>query len=85
MTAYSEQRYGDALEAVRSGLERTPDGAGLHYNYACFAALAGETGDDVFEHLRRAVESLPRFREDARRDDDLAAVRADPRFDDALR
>ena len=85
MTAYSEQRYADAVEAVRRGLEQMPDHAGLHYNYACFAALAGDSGDDTFAHLRRSIELLPRFREDARRDDDFAAVRDDPRFDDALR
>ena len=85
MTAYNEQRYADALEAVRAGLKHTPDNPGLHYNYACFAALAGDTGDEMFSHLRRSVELLPRFREDARRDDDLAAVRDDPRFEEALR
>src|SRR4051812_38837561 len=45
LTAYGEQRYGDALDLVRSGLERTPDNGGLHFNYACFASLAGDTGD----------------------------------------
>jgi hypothetical protein len=85
MKAYREQRYADALDAVRGALERMPDHAGLHYNYACFATLAGETDDDTFAHLRRAVELLPRFREDARRDDDFAAVRDDPRFEEALR
>ena len=84
MTAYNEQRYADALEAVRSALEHVPDHAGLHYNYACFATLSGDTGDDTFAHLRRSVELLPRFREDARRDDDLATVRDDPRFEQAL-
>jgi hypothetical protein len=85
MKAYGDQRYADAVEAVSAGLERMPDNAGLHYNYACFATLAGETGDETFDHLRRSVELLPRFREDARRDDDLAAVRDDPRFEEALR
>jgi hypothetical protein len=85
MTAYGEQRYADALEAVRGGLEQVPDNPGLHYNYACFATLAGDTGDDMFAHLKRSVELLPRFRDDARRDDDLAAVREDPRFEEALR
>jgi len=85
MKAYGEERYDDAVEAVRSALEHVPDHAGLHYNYACFATLAGDTGDDTFAHLRRAVELLPRFREDARRDDDFAAVRDDPRFEEALR
>ena len=85
MTAYREQRYADAFEAVRRGLEHVPDNAGLHYNYACFGTLAGETGDETFEHLRRSVELFPPFREQARTDDDLAAVRADPRFEEALR
>ena len=85
MTAYGEQRYADALEAVRGALEHMPDHAGLHYNYACFATLAGDTSDETFAHLRRSVELLPRFREDAPRDDDFAAVRDDPRFEQALR
>jgi hypothetical protein len=85
MRAYGDQRYADALEAVRTGLQHSPDHPGLHYNYACFAALAGDTGDETFEHLRRSVELYPRFREQARRDDDFAAVRDDPRFDEALR
>jgi hypothetical protein len=85
MTAYGEQRYADAFDAVRRGLEHSPDNPGLHYNYACFATLAGETGDETFEHLRRSVELFPRFREQARTDDDLAAVRDDSRFEDALR
>ena len=85
MTAYSEQRYADALEAVRRGLEQMPDHAGLHYNYACFATLAGDTGADTFAHLRRSVELRPSFREQARRDDDFAAVQDDPRFEQALR
>jgi mannose-6-phosphate isomerase-like protein (cupin superfamily) len=85
MTAYGEQRYDDALEAVRRGLEHVPDNAGLHYNYACFATLAGETGDETFDHLKTSVELFPRFREQARTDDDLADVRDDPRFEEALR
>jgi quercetin dioxygenase-like cupin family protein len=85
MTAYGEGRYGDALAAVSGALDRIPDHAGLHYNYACFETLAGETGDETFTHLRRSVELRPQFREDARRDDDFAAVRDDPRFEHALR
>jgi Cupin domain len=85
MTAYGEQRYADALEAVRGGLEHMPDHPGLNYNYACFATLAGDTGDETFAHLRRSVELHPSFREQARSDDDFAAVRNDPRFEEALR
>ena len=85
MRAYGDQRYADALEAVRGALGHMPDHAGLNYNYACFATLAGDTSDETFAHLRRAVELSPRFREDAGRDDDFAAVRDDPRFEEALR
>jgi hypothetical protein len=85
MTAYGEQRYADAVAAVRLGLEQTPDHPGLLYNYACFATLAGQTGDETFDHLRRSVELHPSFREQARADDDFAAVRDDPRFEAALR
>jgi len=85
MKAYGEQRYADAQASVRQGLELMPDHAGLNFNYACFATLAGDTSDETFEHLRRAAELLPRFREDARRDGDLAAIRDDPRFEEALR
>ena len=85
MTAYGEQRYADALEAVRAGLQHTPDHPGLHYNYACFATLTGDTSDETFGHLRRSVELLPRFREQARTDDDFVTVRNDPRFEEALR
>ena len=85
MAAYGEQRYGDALDAVRRGLEQVPDSPGLNFNYACFSALAGEIGDETFDHLKRSVELFPPFREQARGDEDLAAVRDDPRFEDALR
>jgi mannose-6-phosphate isomerase-like protein (cupin superfamily) len=85
MSAYGEQRYADAAAAVRRALETYPDHAGLNYNYACFATLAGEVDDETFAHLRRGVEGFPPFREQARGDDDLAAVRDDPRFEDALR
>jgi len=84
MTAYGEQRYGDAAAIVRRGLEEFPDHAGLNYNYACFATLAGETDDETFDRLRRGIEGFPPFREMARGDDDLASVRDDPRFEAAL-
>jgi hypothetical protein len=85
MNAYREQRYADALEAVRRGLEQSPDQPGLNFNYACFSSLAGEIDDETFNHLRRSVELFPPFRQQSRADDDLDAVRDDPRFEEALR
>jgi mannose-6-phosphate isomerase-like protein (cupin superfamily) len=85
MAAFGGQRDAAALEAVRRGLEQIPDHPGLHYNYACFATLAGDTGDETFGHLRRSVELFQPFRDQARADDDFAAVRDDPLFEEALR
>ena len=85
LTAYREQRYADAVDAVRRGLEHSPDQPGLNFNYACFSSLAGEIDDRTFNHLRRSVELFPPFREQARTDEDLTAVRDDPRFEEALR
>jgi hypothetical protein len=85
ITAYGEQRYDDALTAVREGLEQVPDHPGLHFNYACFAALAGDISDETFDHLRRSIELFPPFRDAARTDSDFSAVRNDPRFEEALR
>jgi len=85
LEAYGEQRYADALDAVRRGLAKNPDRAGLHFNYACFASLSGEIDDELFDHLRVSVEGFPPFREQAQQDDDLAPVRDDPRFAEAVR
>src|SRR5206468_6440083 len=59
---YREGRYAEAAETVRRALAAQPDHAGLNYNVACFAVLAGERDDDVFDHLRRAVAAFPPFR-----------------------
>jgi len=70
MQAYGERRYADAPEAVRNALARMPDHAGLNYNAACFAVLAGDTSDETFAHLRRSVETaaaIPRRRAPGRR------------------
>ena len=84
LRAYGEQRYADALATVQKALAEHPDHPGLHYNYACFATLAGDTSDETFEHLRRSVELFEPFRQGARQDDDFASVRDDPRFEAAL-
>jgi len=38
-----------------------PDHAGFHYNLSVLATLAGDTGDETFDHLRRSVELFPPF------------------------
>jgi hypothetical protein len=85
ITAYGEQRYDDALAAVREGLEHSPDHPGLLYNYACFASISGNASDETFAQLRRAIELSPQFRDQAKGDSDFDAVRDDPRFEEAVR
>jgi hypothetical protein len=63
---------------------RIPGHAGLNYN-ACFATFAFATGDETFERLRGSVDLFPPFRDQARSEEDLPAVRDDPRFKEALR
>ena len=85
MAAYGEQRYGDALDAVRRRPRAGARQPGPPLQLRVLRRAHGETGDDVFDHLKKAVELFPPFREQARGDDDLAAVRDDPRFEEALR
>jgi hypothetical protein len=85
IAAYGEQRYDDALATVREALEHSPDHPALHFNYACFAAMAGDTSDETFDHLHRSIELSPQFRDQAKTDSDFDAIRDDPRFEEALR
>ena len=76
---YNEQRYAEAASVLREGIAAGADDGGMHYNLACFAALAGET-DDALEHLRLAFERSPSFKEFAENDSDLDSLRGDPRY-----
>ena len=76
---YNQQRYGEAAAVLREGIAAGADNPGMHYNLACFAALAGET-DEALEHLRVAFAGDATLRELAETDSDLDALRADSRF-----
>ena len=76
---YNEQRYAEAAAVLREGIAAGADNAGMHYNLACFTALAGET-DEAIEHLRLAIEEDATFEELARTDSDFDPIRDDPRF-----
>lgn len=79
MEHYRAGRYAEAADVLRKGLAERPELVGLHYNLACFAALAGET-DEAFEHLERAIDDSAGIRDFARQDPDFDPVRDDPRF-----
>lgn len=68
-----------AVGELRALHAEEPASAGVLYNLACAEARLGRA-DDALAHLARAVELEPSFREHAQTDEDLAGVRADPRF-----
>lgn len=68
-----------AYETAAAGLTDHPDNASLHYNLACYAALAGHT-EPALKHLTRAFELDPKIRDWAAGDSDLNVIRSDPRF-----
>ena len=76
---FATGEYAEAKRRLVEGLESWPKAAGLLYNLACAESRLGET-DAALEHLRAAVEIEPRFAEYAREDEDLEAIRSDPRF-----
>ena len=76
---YEAKDYESALAVVRQALEEYPGNALAHYNVACMSSLLGRS-DDALEHLRAALDGYPEYAENARADDDFAAIRDDARF-----
>ena len=68
-----------AIDALTRQLAEQPDDAGVLYNLACAEARAGRR-EAALGHLNEAVTREPRFLANAQTDEDLVAVRGDPRF-----
>lgn len=64
---------------LREIVAEAPPYALLFYNLACLESLTGN-GTDAIEHLKKAIDLSEQFREYARQDSDLDAVRDDPAF-----
>jgi hypothetical protein len=77
--AYQDKDYAAALEAVNRGLEMYPGNAHLLYNVACMQALLGN-GDAALTALAESVGQWELYKDQARKDDDFASLREDPRF-----
>jgi hypothetical protein len=73
-----EGRYGEARSILEDALGEK-NSAVLHYQLACVEALDGNA-DRALSELQTAVEMEERFRGIAQGDEDLAAIRDDPRF-----
>jgi tetratricopeptide (TPR) repeat protein len=76
---YVQGDYERAIAIVSEGLEQWPDHGQIHYQLACFHALAGDR-EAALEHLGRAVKSQPRTKAWAQEDADLDSLRNDLRF-----
>jgi tetratricopeptide (TPR) repeat protein len=76
---FDRGEYADIKRRLEPLVEANPQSAGSLFNLACAEALLGEK-DAALDHLARAVKLNPPFAQAARRDDDFAAVRDDPRF-----
>ena len=83
--AYAYRRLGDrerAWATLREAVDRDPSAWQGQYHLACFSALDGDH-EAAIEHLLRAVELDPAAARWAADDEDLAAIRDDPRFPEA--
>jgi tetratricopeptide (TPR) repeat protein len=74
--AYRAGDYDRAYAIAAEGLEHHADNAPLHYQLACYRALAGRR-EEALEHLRRALELNPeKVRKWAADDADLDSIRS---------
>ncbi len=76
---YNAGDYDRAVEIASEGLAEWPDSGQLHYQLACFHALAGRR-EQALEHLAIAVANDPRAAGWAQDDADFDSIRADPAF-----
>jgi tetratricopeptide (TPR) repeat protein len=71
--AYDAGDFERAYAIAAEGLAVHPDNPSLHYNLACYAAMAGRRSD-ALRHLEVAFAGNPETRERAAGDSDLASL-----------
>jgi tetratricopeptide (TPR) repeat protein len=76
---YGSGQYDQVADGLRVAIESHPQYPLLFYNLACCESLTGRTAD-ALDHLARAIEMSEEFRDNARDDADLTAIRQEPRF-----
>jgi tetratricopeptide (TPR) repeat protein len=81
---YNAGDYGKALEICREVLTRYPGNAFVLYNVACVASRLGDP-EAALDALGESLAAWPEYKELAAADDDLAALRDDPRFQALVR
>jgi hypothetical protein len=80
---YGAGRYAEVADALRRTVEAHPEYGMLFFNLACCESLTGKR-TEALEHLRRAIELSEEFRDNARTDEDLDAIREEPGFRDLV-
>ena len=76
---YRQGEYEAAIKIAVEGLEQWPDHPVIHYQLACYHALAGDY-ENALDRLERAAAGDNRVREWAARDSDLDVLHTQPRF-----
>jgi Flp pilus assembly protein TadD len=76
-------RFSEGLEVDRALTNLAPDNPTVRYNLACSLSLCGHAAE-ALDELERAVALGYRDGEHLARDEDLAALRAQPRFRELL-
>lgn len=76
---YLRGDYDEAVAVASEGLADYPDHPSLHYQLACYHALAGHP-DEALEHFNVAARGNPDVIQWAADDEDLASIRDDARF-----
>jgi quercetin dioxygenase-like cupin family protein len=77
---FAARDYEGARATLLRGLALNTDAAGILYNLACAESRLGDL-DAAHDYLARAIAGAERFAEFADTDDDLEALRADPRWE----
>ncbi len=72
-------RLPEAIMALESGLDTSPQQPILLYNLACYHSLAGHVTSAI-DHLTRAIAVDDRFRDLTGSERDFDPIRSDPRF-----
>ena len=85
--AWCQRRQRDlsgAITSITRALAASPDDGDLHYNLACYLALAAETRAAIYE-LAWALELKPRLRPRAAREPDFDSLRGATAFETLTR
>jgi tetratricopeptide (TPR) repeat protein len=80
---YEAGDYAEVVERGREVIEANPTYGLLFYNVACCESLVGQT-TEALEHLRKAIELSDQFRDYAKNDSDLDAIRGEPAFQELV-